>query len=352
MVNKLHKMLQEEKNKLSQMEVPEELEGKLLEALQKAPKKNNKRFYRRIAIIILIFLIIGPHIDTVAYYTGKFVGYEPVMTDALQKLNKMGKGQSINKSYSFSDGASITLDGIMLDDNGVNLFYVIKAPNEDIEEVSLRMTTQLITGHQKRFSGGGMGGTNKENNEQKWIIQTYEVPTIFDNKMKLGVNYTTKEGNEEYGEISFTLDRRKALGESLRIRINKEVSIDDSRNIKIKSLTASPTTTVIKGQIQNIFQLGFDHITNNRLYPDNIVMALYANGKEIPLGGSSMSTNMKGIHYELIFDALPEDIQEIEIKFVSFQGRYEIMEEIDSEESSTIFKEINKTIFKQKMNRG
>ncbi|RBP63349.1 uncharacterized protein DUF4179 [Alkalibaculum bacchi] len=350
MANKIHKILQEEKDKLNQMEVPEELEGKLLEALEKTPKKNNKRFYKRIAIIILIFLIIGPHIDTVAYYTGKFVGYEPVMTGTLQKLNEMGKGQSINKSYSFSDGASITLDGIMLDDNGVNLFYVIKAPSEDIEEVSPRMTTQLITGFQKRFSGGGAGETNKENNEQKWIIQTHGAPSIFDNKMKLGVNYTTKEGNGEYAEIPFTLDRRKALGKSLRIRINKEVSIDNSRNIKIKSLTASPTTTVIKGQIQNIFQLGFDHITNNRFYPDNIEMALYANGKEVPLQGSGMSTNMKGIHYELIFDALPEDTQEIEITFVSFQGRYEISKEMGSEESSAIFKKINKTIFKQKMN--
>ncbi len=352
MVNKLDKILQEENDKLNQIEVPEELEGKLMEALEKAPKKNNKRFYKRIAIIILFFLIIGPHIDTVAYYTGKFVGYEPVMTGTLQKLNEMGKGQSIKKSYSFSDGASVTLDGIMLDGNGVNLFYVIKAPSEDIEEVSSRMSTQLVTSFQNGFSSNGVGETNKENNEQKWMIQTYGAPNIFDNKMKFGVNYTTKEGNREYGEISFRLNRRKALGKSLRIRINKEVSIEANRNIKIKSLTASLTTTVIKGQIQNIFQLGFDQITSNRLYPENIEMVLYVNGKEVPLQGSGISTNLNGIHYELIFDALPEDTQEIEIEFVSFQGRYEINEEMDSGESSTIFKEINKTIFKQKVHRG
>ncbi len=56
MIDKLDEMLQEEKKKVDEVEVPNELEGKLIEALEKAPKKNNKRFYKRIAIIILIFL--------------------------------------------------------------------------------------------------------------------------------------------------------------------------------------------------------------------------------------------------------------------------------------------------------
>lgn len=349
MLDKLDEMLQEEKKKVDEVEVPNELEGKLIEALEKAPKKNNKRFYKRIAIIILIFLITGPHIDTVAYYTGKFVGYEPVMTGTLQKLNEMGKGQSIKKSYSFSDGASVTLDGIMLDGNGINLFYVIKAPSEDIEEVSLRMSTQLVTSFERGFSGGGIGETDKEKNEQKWVLQTRGAPNIFDNKMKFIVNYTTKEGNEEYGEISFRLNRKKAIGKNLTIPINKDVAIDDNRDIKIQSLTASPTTTVIKGRIQNIFQLGFDHITSNRIYPENIEMVLYANGKEVPIQGSGMYTNLKGIHYELIFDALPEDTHEIEIKFVSFRGAYEVNKEIDLRKRVYVNKEINKIIFTQRI---
>lgn len=344
----IDKMLQDKKKQMDEIEVPIELKSKLIEALEKPPKKNNKKFQKRVAIIVLMLLILSPHLDILAYYTGRFVGYEPIMAGTLQKLNEMGKGQSINKSYSFSDGASMTLDGIMLDDNGITLFYKINATNEDIEEVSSRVSTRLVTRFKKGFSSGGMGETNKEKNEQRWILQTHDTPNIFDNKMKLAVNYTTKEGNEEYGEISFRLDQRKALGKSLRIPINKEVVIDSNRNIKIKSLTASPTKTVIRGEIQNIFQLGFDQITNNRLYPENIEMVLYANGKELPIQSSGMTTNMKGIHYELSFDALPEDIHKIEIKFVSFQGRYEINEEINSDKSNSIFKEINEIIFTQK----
>lgn len=45
------------------------------------------------------------------------------MSGTLQQLNELGKGQLIDKSYTFKNGVKVTLDGIMLDDNKMIVFF-------------------------------------------------------------------------------------------------------------------------------------------------------------------------------------------------------------------------------------
>ena len=83
---------------------------------------------------------------------------------------------------------------------------------------------------------------------------------------------------------------------------------------------------VIKGQIQNLLELGIDYIKEERLRPENIDIRLIADGKEIEIRQSSMSTNNKGINFGLTYDALPEDTKKIELKLISFGGDHDTKE--------------------------
>lgn len=117
------------------------------------------------------------------------------------------------------------------------------------------------------------------------------------------------------------------MGKSIRIPINKKIPID-KKSITIKTLTASPTSTVVKGQIQNIVELGMAHINKKRIYPENIEIALYANDKEILQQASGISTNQNGINFHLVFDRLPENTEGIQLKLLSLLTTFDVDQEI------------------------
>ena len=69
--------------------------------------------------------------DTLAFYGKRLIGYDPIMNGTLKQLNQLGKGQSINKSYTYKNGVVLSLDGIMLDDNQCLAYYTIYNRNEN-----------------------------------------------------------------------------------------------------------------------------------------------------------------------------------------------------------------------------
>lgn len=51
-----------------------------------------------------------------------------------KQLNQLGKGQTIGKSHTFSNGVSLTLDYVMLDENQLLLFYTIYDPIGHVDD--------------------------------------------------------------------------------------------------------------------------------------------------------------------------------------------------------------------------
>lgn len=86
---------------------------------------------------------------------------------------------------------------------------------------------------------------------------------------------------------------------------------------------------MIKGEIQNILELGLDYINENRIRPENIEMVLIANGKEVEIQKSGISTNIDGIKFEQRFDALPSNIKDLQLKLVSFTGDFDVGLSVD-----------------------
>ena len=332
-MSKLENLLNNEKINIDNIEIPEDMESKLRDTLKNIPNRKRKNIKGRVAAILIVVLLLSYNIDTLAYYGKRIIGYENVMSGTLSELNELGKGQIIDKSHKFKDGTEVVLDAVMLDDNNMVLFYTIKDTNGDVQGLNFNLMISLYDSFGKYYTYGGQGEANKEETEQKWVVRTHDSPKFYVRSMILQLNRTDSDGNQELGEIRFKIDRNQAVGKSLRIPINKKIELDN-RSLKVESLVASPTTTVIKGQIQNIFELGLDYINNDRFRPESVGIKLFANGEEVDLLGSGMSTNMKGINYHITYDKIPDDTKELELRLVSFGGDHDVKEVIELEKGN------------------
>ena len=323
-LNELDRLLSEEKKKLDDIIIPNDIELRLRESLNNIPKRKNKHFRGRVAVILIFVILLGYNMDTLAYYGKKLLGYDTVMNGTLQELNDLGKGQLVGKTHTFSDGVSVTLDGVMLDDNNLIFFYTIEDPKYNVEDIFSRLRIG-ITGYAGTSGYGGQGNTDSEGKSQQWIIRTDRTPKFYEQNIGLELYYTTDAGNMEEGKINFNLDRNAAVGKSISIAVNEELELD-SRNIRVKSLVASPTSTFVHGEVQNILELGLDYLSGERFRASVVDMILLADGKEIENYGSGMRSDMSGTKFDLQFDAIPEDTKEIELKLKYFGGEHDTNE--------------------------
>ncbi|MEL7567184.1 MAG: DUF4179 domain-containing protein [Dehalobacterium sp.] len=322
-MQEIEELLLKEKKDLHSLAVPEEMEERLKQALlhRRNQKPAKKIFLSKIAMIILALLLFGYQFDTFAFYGKKLLGYDQIMTGTLKQLNELGKGQTIDKSYRFANGTEVTLDGIMLDDNQMLAFYTFKDPKGNVNDLDMHLDMTIKGLFREYRMESGRGQTNEENTEIKNIFQ-FQTPFFFEKRLVL--SFFLGEGNQrETGEIAFTLDRTKAMGHTLKKTLHEAMTIDGNK-IRFDSLTASPTTTVITGQIQNIWELAQDEIKGERIRPNHLDLKLLANGKEISAQSGGMSTDMHGITFHYEYDALPSPLNKLQLRLVSFAADHDV----------------------------
>lgn len=324
-MNNIEEMLKNKKKELNDINAPDNLEYRLTKALEdkQTPKRNKSKLIRIIAAS-LVFLLIGYNFDALAFYGKKILGYDNVMNGTIKNLNEQGKGQIINKSYTFENDVSIILDAIMIDDSQLLAFYTIKDPSGNVQDMIPQLSLKgLINEYNPE---GGQGEANDEGTIIKYI-QSFETPYFFEGTLNLKIHLFNEDINEE-GEISFKIDRDKAMGNTLKAPINKTIEID-REDIHFDSILASPTQTVIKGSIQNIFELAKDTISHERLRPNRIEIKLYANDEELQSQGGGISTDFKGITFHEEYNPLPKDLKSLKLELVSFSGDHDINKTID-----------------------
>lgn len=322
-LSKIDKLLEEEKDKLDKLEIPDDMESKLRSALDNTIVKRKSSVHLKAASIIILVFLLSYNMDTLAFYAKKLVGYDSVIYGTLYQLNEMGEGQVINKSYTFSDGLEVVLDGVMLDDNNLIVFYTIKDPDGDVQNKDIHAS--ILGSFSGGFSLGGQGSPSSDGKTMRWVLSTDKAPKTFERKMKLDLDYRHDDESYEKGEISFILDRSQAIGKSVNMKINKKVELGN-RSIKIDTMVASPTATVIRGEVQNILEYGIDYIRDTIMKPENIEMELIADGKNIRVMSSGIRSDHKGSTFSVTFDALPTDSKEIELKLTNFSGDYDVNE--------------------------
>jgi hypothetical protein len=332
-LSKIEKLLDAKKSELDELVVPEELEARLNSALA------NKSFYKRkrsswkmkIAVLAVVFLLATYNMDTLAFYGRELIGFDRIMNGTLKELNKMGMGQSIDKSYTFTNGIIVTLNGVMIDDNQLLAFYTIENPNGNVEEVNF-MNTYMKGVFGRHDPQSAQGEISEDKSTIKWVGE-FEPPNAFEKKLTWVFNIGI-EGRSEEGTISFILDRDKAMGHTLKSNLNKTIKVDGT-DIRFDTITASPTTIVLKGTIQNIFELASDQLSGERIFSPNLNIKLLADGREIQLHSTGASTDMKGMKFEARYDALPKDLEKLQLHLVSFGAEHEVNEIVKLNKNSS-----------------
>lgn len=322
-MNDMEELWAKEKEKLQQIQVPEEMESRLRAALANSSQKPTP-FYRRpglgIAILIVFALLIGTNYNAIASYGKQLFGYEEVMSGPLRELNNQGKGQLIGKSHTFENGISLTVDYVMLDENQLLLFYTVKDPAGKADKAF----SPFI--YLRGFMGGshfqGSQGIISEDGTEVKYIAEFEPPPFWVRKVNL--EFTLREqGMDQPAQITFYLDREKAMGPTLKKNLNAAIKVDET-NVKVESITASPTRTVIKGSLQSIVNLALDKISGERFYPREINFRLLANGQEVEWQGGGLTTDMSGITFETYFDPLPTPLEDLKLELVSFNADHDV----------------------------
>lgn len=326
----VEEMLNHKKVELDELVVPEELEARLNSSLQgRSFTKNKKNSWKmKVAILAIVFVLATYNMDTLAFYGRELLGFDSIMNGTLKELNKMGMGQSVDKSYEFTNGIKVTLNGVMIDDNQLLAFYTIENPEGDVGDFFFN--SRFNSMHIKGILGthdfeGGQGQLSEDKSNIK-CVEEFEPPHAFERKLTWVFNAVVNGKNEE-GKISFVLDRDKAMGHTLKGRLNSTIKVDGT-DIRFDTITASPTTTVVTGTVQNVFELAKDQMSGERIFSPNINIQLLANGLEVQQQGGGASTDMKGMTFDAKYDALPRDLEKLQLHLVSFGAEHEVNEQI------------------------
>ncbi len=317
-MNDVEKLLQNQKAKLDEQTAPPELEETLRKALQRAPKKPfpQRGFKFSLVAAILLLVLTGYHYDAFAYYGKKILGFDGVINGTLKELNDDGKGQVIDKSYEFSSGTKLTVNGLMVDENRMVVYYTLSNPDGVLDSPIESFHPNRITGLFTNASyEGGAAVINETNTEIKGTMD-FETPSPFSRKLTFHFWESGENGFMKEHEMEIPFDPNKALQTEVKQSINKTVSVDGGK-IKFDSIIASPTMTVLKGSTR-VKGYGMVHQPLDGI-------ELIVNGRKVEGQGMSTSSTMTGAQeIELRFDALPKNLQSLEVNVHQFAGYKEV----------------------------
>ncbi|MDW8800349.1 DUF4179 domain-containing protein [Clostridium sp. A1-XYC3] len=317
-MNNIEKLLRKNKLQLDKLEVPDVLENRLRTALNNKSKRLSiaRPLKIKAAVIFIFLILIGYNFNTLGFYAEKLIGYDKLMDSNLKKLNELGKGQTIGKTFTFKNGLTFTLDGIMLDDNRLLAFYTIKNSKGNIENELLEPLNIYFKGKLNDYRClSSYGDVNDEKTEVKFT-STFDSPSFFDKDLVLNVIC-----KNETGKISFTLDKNKAMGYSIKKILQKNIRTDDV-NLRLEYICASPTTTVVKGKVKNILELAIDRIRGAKFSPNSLDIRLIADGKILEIQRAELSSNIDGVAFKYNFQPLPNNFKKLQIEFLGISSEH------------------------------
>jgi hypothetical protein len=327
-MSKVEEMLRENKIILDQIEIPAQMEERLRTRLRELPEARQRKSHLKIKIAVacILVLLVASQSKTMANYGRQLIGYDHIMSGTLKQLDQLGKGQTINRSFHFQNGVTVTLDAIMLDENQLLAFYTLKGSGVELDHFH----TMGIKGKAVSYSPkNGTGEISNDGTEVKWV-ESFEPPNFYEKKLSFQFIWMSAgAGNKnETGEITFNLDRNQAMGHTLKKELNQSIKIG-GHQIRLESILASPTTTVVKGVIQYPWELAWDQLRGERIRPKEVSMQLLANGKELVNQGGGLSTDANGIRFHHDYDALPEKLDKLQIQITGFLADHDVKETVD-----------------------
>ncbi|MGP4041244.1 DUF4179 domain-containing protein [Gracilibacillus sp. D59] len=308
-MSSLKNKLQMERQQLKSIQAPDQLEERLRNELNsqhtRRPVKNN--FIWKSAVAIILFsILIGYNYQGLAYYGKKIIGFDEidVISETLQNLNEWGNGQRLNESITFKNGVTFTVNGVMVDDNQLIIYYTATSQKSNLDNPDLDITPIKISGFlTNSIMESGAGELSEDEMTMKGTF-SFEPPNGFAKKLTLHFQQSSKT-------LTFIYDPNKAMGSSLKQNIDKSLPVTNGY-LHFETITASPTVTVIKGTTtkETIDHISFDQIE------------LVADGNKVQHLGNGYSNKWSNDYeFEIRFDALPTDVTNLEIRSDLAEGR-------------------------------
>ncbi|NQX49681.1 DUF4179 domain-containing protein [Paenibacillus tritici] len=310
-----------------QTRTPSELEGRLRKALEQAPARQPRSRIRRArtwvaASAAALLLTVGVYqYPALAYYGGKLFSQSELNTVNFAQVVKEGYGQAVNQSKTLKDGTIFTIKAVIADDNNLLMHYSIQRPpglvfdetgfsNYSFNNIKGLFTDSDPTG------GGGDYSPDKTRFEG---VYKFEPVSPFSKKLTVNLNAKLTSGEIVHFPISFKYDPNLAMKSLLVADIDQAVPVDEGK-VFYDSITASPTSTIVKGHYE---------MDNGEIPRFPAATKLYVNGTEVNMWSmrSGLNEKTKALEFQIEFDVLPTDkLQTVELVLDNFIG-YQTVEQ-------------------------
>lgn len=308
----IEKKLQEYKQTMNQVQTPSELEGRLRDALQRVPTKKrnmNKAVAWIASAVAALILMVGAYeYPALAYYLNKV----NLNSLSFAEVMEQGYGQKVNKSTTLQDGTVLTINGVIADDNVFRMYYTVdwpegtKKPDYFFSRYNFDCVKGFLTDSQHRGGGGGLS----QNKNQYIGHAEFEPVSPFSRTLTLTFTEWLDNGEKISYPITFAFEANKAMKSIIKEDLSDSIAVDKG-TIHYDSITASPTSTIVKGHYELEENPRFSGETK-----------LYVNGIEV-----RRTVEYSG--FEIKFDPFPTDnIQSIELVLENFEGYHKINEPI------------------------
>ncbi|WP_454191256.1 DUF4179 domain-containing protein [Paenibacillus sp. Marseille-Q7038] len=326
----IEEQLEKHKQTSHRIKAPSELESRLRSTLEHVPVKNKKRnktmtwFASSAAALLLIFGTY--HYSAFAYYGGMFLNKMELGSLSFNEVAESGYGQMVNKSTTLDDGTVITIDGVIADDNAFLMYYSIDRPEGSVfkENGTYRYFAHRIKGFLTDSGFQGESGILSTDESHYEGVYKFEPVSPFSKTLTVTFIDWPDNGEKVSYSISFKYEANRALKSIIKEKISKSVTVDQGA-VHYDSITATPTSTIVKGH----YELD---IEGSPRFPAET--KLYVNETEVKQWGMhSESVNEKGVLVEPVFvleyDVFPTDkVETIELELVSFPGKQKVKEPI------------------------
>ncbi len=318
-MSEIDKRINHIKHQLQQVYVPDDLVEQMEVKLEKTPTRKNrfKQIAQYISVFVAVILIslIAYNHQSLAYYGKKILGFDHIY-GTVGILNDEEKGQVIEETIELEKGLFFTVNGIMTDPNQLVLFYTFSAPDGLDQFDTSKYNLGAISGFNTRATASsGISRINDLGTEQRGIYH-YSAVHPMAKKLKLVIwNFET----DDFKELTFPHDPNKAMQASLDVPINESIPLGIG-TLTIETVTASPTMTLVKGSIKGIEN------SNVNVSGSLFGIKLLANGHTVGRSGAR-TTHEEGtgiVDFEIDFNALPEEVEELKIFVEKFSGYDEV----------------------------
>lgn len=345
----IEEKLKLKKLEIDNIEIPEDLERRLRNALNSFEIKTEKPSHKLnwflrhkiiAAAVLLMIVISGLNYDVFAYYGKKILGYDKMSTASFKELNDLGRGQEINKSYKFKNGVEVILDGVMFDENKLTIMYRIKTESENKIK---KLSAPNLKGMFKTYRESCAHGIISDDKKDITWMSDFEPPSILNRNVTFSIisNYNDISKGEE-GKISFKINMDKAITRVVKSNINKTIE-SQCIEYKFTTLSASLMSVLIDGTIQVDSEKGKELFggTINGVTRDlkvELLETYIKNGNTVTETiqgmGSSKGSSNDGINFQYVFDGLKPNLKSLTLNVLSTDDTQFIDKKLDINKST------------------